>query len=66
MSLVVACLVCARPLDSLLTSGLHAGVAVLAALVVLVVAAFARGALAVVRHDAAEADEHRPAPGAAS
>lgn len=56
MSLLIACVVCARPLDSLLTSGLHAGVAVMAALAIVVVAALVRGALAVVRHDAAESD----------
>ncbi len=30
MTSVLACLVCAQPLDSLLTGGLHAGVAVMA------------------------------------
>ncbi len=39
MSPLVACIVCARPLDSLLTSGLHAGVAVMAAVAIVVVAA---------------------------
>ena len=53
MTPLIACVVCARPFDSLLTSGLHAGVAVLAVVAVLVVAALVRGALAVVRADAA-------------
>jgi hypothetical protein len=53
MTPLIACVVCARPLDSLLTNGLHAGVAVLALVALLVVAALVRGALAVVRADAA-------------
>lgn len=48
---MVACVVCARPLDALLTSGLQAGVAVLALVAVAVLAGLVRGALAVVRHD---------------
>ncbi|MGE0816723.1 MAG: hypothetical protein AB7O28_16720 [Vicinamibacterales bacterium] len=48
---LVACVVCARPLDALLTSGLQAGVAVLALVAVAVVAGLVRGAVAVVRHD---------------
>ncbi|MEZ5293723.1 MAG: hypothetical protein R2745_21745 [Vicinamibacterales bacterium] len=48
---MVACVVCARPLDALLTSGLQAGVAVLALVAVVVVAGLVRGAVAVVRHD---------------
>jgi len=57
MTPLVACLVCARPLDSLLTSGLHAGVAVMAVVVVVVVGALVRGAAWVVRADAdAEAE----------
>lgn len=51
MTPVVACVVCARPLDSLLTSGLHAGVALLAIVAVVVVAALVRGALAIVHED---------------
>lgn len=57
MSPIVACVVCARPFDSLLTSGLHAGVAVMALVAVVVIGALVRGALAVVRHDAALARE---------
>ena len=55
---VVACLVCGQPLDALLTSGLHAGVAVMALVAVLVVAAIGRGALRLLREDRAalEAD----------
>lgn len=63
MNPILACVVCARPFDSLLTSGLHAGVAVMAAVALVVVAALVRGALAVVRHDAAtaRADQARQA-----
>lgn len=57
MSPIVACVVCARPFDSLLTNGLHAGVAVMALVAVVVIAALVRGALAVVREDAALARE---------
>lgn len=57
MTPVVACVVCARPFDSLLTSGLHAGVALMAVVAIVVVGALVRGALAVVRHDAALARE---------
>lgn len=64
MSPIVACVVCARPFDSLLTSGLHAGVAVMAVVAVVVIGALVRGALAVVRQDAAlarnAADAVRP------
>lgn len=54
MSPVIACVVCARPLDSLLTSGLHAGVLVMAMVAVLVISAIARGALRLLREDAAQ------------
>ena len=57
MSPIVACVVCARPFDSLLTSGLHAGVAVMAVVAVVVIGALVRGALAIVRQDAAFARE---------
>lgn len=57
MTPIVACVVCARPFDSLLTSGLHAGVAVMALVAVVVIGALVRGALAVVRQDAALARE---------
>ncbi len=53
MSAVIACMVCARPFDSLLTSGLHAGVLVMAVVVVAILAAIARGALRLLREDAA-------------
>lgn len=52
---VIACVVCARPFDSLLTSGLQAGVLVLALVAVVVLGALARGALRLVREDADEA-----------
>ena len=57
MTPLVACVVCARPFDSLLTSGLHAGVALMAVVAMVVVAALVRGALAIVRQDAALARE---------
>jgi hypothetical protein len=57
MTPVVACVVCARPFDSLLTSGLHAGVSVMALAAVVIIGALVRGALAVVRQDAALARE---------
>jgi hypothetical protein len=57
MNPMVACVVCARPFDSLLTSGLHAGVAVMALVAVVVIGALVRGALAIVRQDAAFARE---------
>ena len=57
MSPLVACVVCARPFDSLLTSGLHAGVAVMTLVAVVVIGALVRGALAIVRQDAALAHE---------
>ena len=52
MNVVVACVVCARPLDSLLTSGLQAGVLVLALVAVGVLGGLARGALRLLREDA--------------
>ena len=51
MTTVVACMVCAPPLDALLTSGLHAGVLVMALVVAGVIAAIARGALRLLRED---------------
>ncbi len=60
MSAVIACVVCARPADSLLTSGLQAGVLVLALVAVVVLGGMARGALRLVREDAAQmSDEAR-------
>ncbi len=60
---MIACVVCARPFDSLLTSGLQAGVLVLALVAVVVLGALARGALRLVREDA---DEARAAAAAAA
>ncbi len=54
MTPIFACVVCARPFDSLLTGGLHAGVAVMAVVALVVVAALVRGAVVVARLDAAE------------
>lgn len=48
---VMACVVCARPFDSLLTSGLQAGVLVLALVAVAVLGAIARGAVRLLRED---------------
>jgi hypothetical protein len=63
MSPIVACVVCARPFDSLLTSGLHAGVAVMALVAIVVIGALVRGALAIARQDAALAREADAAAG---
>ena len=52
MPAVMACVVCARPFDSLLTSGLQAGVLVLALVAVGVLGGLARGALRLLREDA--------------
>lgn len=61
MTTVVACMVCARPFDSLLTGGLHAGVFVMALVAVAVLTGIARGALRVLRDDArAQAAEEQP------
>lgn len=60
MTTLVACVVCARPLDHLLTNGLQAGVGVMTLLAVLVVAGLVRGALAVVRRDQVLAAESNP------
>lgn len=58
MTPLVACVVCARPADALLTSGLQAGVAVLALLALGMVAAIVRAAIVVAREDArAELDD---------
>lgn len=66
---VLACVVCARPLDSLLTSGLQAGVAVLAMVALVVIGALVRGVVAVVREDQRAAETvdaaGRPTPEAA-
>jgi hypothetical protein len=61
MTVVIACMVCARPFDALLTSGLHAGVAVMAAVAVGVMAMLARGVIRLLREDRdalAGADQH--------
>lgn len=55
---LVACMTCARPLDSLLTGGLQTGVAVLGAVVLLVIAALVRGVIVVLRHDARQGEGH--------
>jgi hypothetical protein len=53
MTPVVACMVCARPLDALLTNGLHAGVLVMALVALGVIAALGRGATRLLREDRA-------------
>jgi hypothetical protein len=53
---LLACVVCARPLDSLLTSGLHAGVLVLAAVAVLVIGAIGRAGWRLLREEARAAE----------
>ena len=63
MTSVLACLVCAQPLDSLLTGGLHAGVAVMALVAVLVVAAIGRAALRLLREDRAALAARCGSPG---
>lgn len=63
MNAVLACIVCARPLDSLLTGGLHAGVAVMAAIAVAVIGGLARGAWRVLRDDAAQERASAVPPG---
>ena len=51
--MVIACLVCGRPINALLTGGLHAGVAVMAVVAVAVVAMIARAVRHLLREDAA-------------
>lgn len=51
-----ACAVCARPLDSLLTHGLHAGVLVLAGVAVVVVGAIGRAGWRLLREEARAAE----------
>jgi hypothetical protein len=51
MTLVIACFVCARPFESLLTNGLHAGVLVMALVVVAVIAGLARATASLLRED---------------
>ena len=53
MTSFVACMVCARPFDALLTSGLHAGVVVMAVVALGVNAALARGVIGLLREDRA-------------
>lgn len=57
MTPLVACAVCAQPVDALLTGGLQAGVLVLALLALGMVAAIVRGAVAIARADARAHDE---------
>ena len=61
MTPFVACLACARPIDALLTGGLHAGVAVMAVVALVVIGGLVRGVVAVARTDADEARHDAPA-----
>ncbi len=65
MSVVLACMVCAGPLDALLTNGLHAGVLVMAMVALGVMAAIGRGVARLLREDRA-ADEASAPDGRAS
>jgi hypothetical protein len=47
----LACLVCGPPLETLLTSGVHAGVAVMAAVAFAVIVGLVRGAVRLLRED---------------
>ena len=51
-SLLVACAICGRPLDSLLANGLQAGVLVLAAVALLVIGAIGRAGWRLLREEA--------------
>jgi hypothetical protein len=53
MTPLIACMVCAQPVDALLASGLHAGVAVMAAVAIGVMAALVRGVIRLLREDRA-------------
>jgi hypothetical protein len=62
MTPVLACLVCARPLDALLTGGLHAGVLVLALAAVIVIGGLGWGAARLLREDRAMLHAERARP----
>ena len=53
---LLACVVCARPLDSLLTSGLHAGVLLLAATAAVVIGLIGRAGWRLLREEARAAE----------
>lgn len=53
---VLACMVCARPLDALLTAGLHAGVLAMALVTAGVIAVIVRGVVRLLREDGAAVD----------
>lgn len=53
MTLPVACAICAAPLETLLTGGLHAGVTVLALVAAAVVALLARAGWHLLRDEEA-------------
>ena len=57
MIALVACVVCAPPLDSRLTGGLLAGVLVLTVVALVVMAGLGRGAVRLLREDAARKRE---------
>jgi hypothetical protein len=56
VTVVFACMVCARPLDALLTNGLHAGVLVMALVALGVMTALGRGVARLLREDRAAAE----------
>ncbi len=56
MTTVLACLVCAPPLDALLTGGLHAGVGVMAVVALVVLGLIVRGGVRLLREDRAVLD----------
>jgi hypothetical protein len=60
MSGVLACMVCARPLDALLSNGLHAGVLVMALVALGVMTALGHGVVRLLREDRAAADAAAP------
>ena len=60
MTIVVACMVCARPLEALLTNGLHAGVLVMALVALGVIAALIRGVVRLLGEDRAALAAAKP------
>jgi hypothetical protein len=60
---IVACMVCAGPFESLLSSGLHAGVLAMAVVTVAVLAALVRGGVLLVREERRAEAERLHDPG---
>lgn len=59
-------MVCAGPFESLLSSGLHAGVLAMAVVTVVVIAALVRGGVLLMREDRRAEAERLNAPGGPS